>query len=270
MRQAVLFFLLCAFAPSLWPQGWQLRWSDEFNGPAVDWSNWTAEIGNGANGWGNNEKEFYTARPANIAIVKDGDASVLRITARAEAYGGFEYTSARIKTQGKRAARFGRIEARVKLPRGRGMWPAFWMMGESISRVGWPACGEIDVFEMAGGTNDASVSGTIHWKNKSGNSEYERPVGRAYLDAGAFADAFHVFAVEWDEASITWLLDDKPFFRTSIAETDRAAFRNGDFFLLLNLAVGGNFLGGTLPGPGFREQSMYVDYVRWYQRKAQP
>jgi beta-glucanase (GH16 family) len=246
--------------------GWRLVWADEFSKSKIDTTTWTAEVGNGANGWGNKEKEYYTARPANLSIVQNGEFSALKITARAESYAGFDYTSARIKTQGKKSARYGRIEARIKLPQGKGMWPAFWMMGESIVKVGWPACGEIDILEMAGGTNEASVSGTIHWKSASGVHEHERPVGRVYLDSGIFADDYHLFAVEWTDTSITWYMDTKQFFQASVSEKDREEFRDGMFFILLNVAVGGNFLGGQIPDPSFREQSMYVDYVRWYQR----
>jgi hypothetical protein len=136
--------------------------------------------------WGNNEKEYYTTRSENISIVKDGEASMLKITARAEAYEGSTTRQPESRPRERKRARFGRIEARVKLPRGKGVWPASWMMADSIPRVGWPACGEIDILEMARGTNDASLTGTIHWRNRSGSHEYERPVGRAYFDSGSF------------------------------------------------------------------------------------
>ncbi len=247
--------------------GWHLAWSDEFEGPELDASAWTAEIGDGSPqnpGWGNAESEYYTARPENLSIVNDGPARVLRITARSERYGGRYYTSARIKTQDKRSFRFGLVEARIRLPQGRGMWPAFWMMGQSISAVGWPRCGEIDILEMRGG-DDASVLGTMHWQDASGAHASSIP-GVARLDAGVFADAYHVFAVEWNDSELTWYLDGAPYARQSLSEPDRQAFRSQTFFLLLNLAVGGRFLSNQIPPIGFTEESMDVDWVRWYQR----
>jgi len=247
--------------------GWHLAWSDEFDGPTLDASTWTAELGDGSPqspGWGNAEAESYTDRPANLAVVQDGPARVLRITARAERYGGRYYTSARIKTQGKRSMAFGLVEARIRLPAGRGLWPAFWMMGESISSVGWPACGEIDILEMRGG-DDGTVLGTMHWRDDSGGHAASIP-GVARLPSGAFADAYHVFGVQWSDTALTWYLDGMPYVTQSLTESDREAFRGQPFFLLLNLAVGGRFLSNQIPPIGFTEASMDVDWVRWYQK----
>jgi len=247
--------------------GWHLAWSDEFDGTSLDPSVWTAEAGDGSPqnpGWGNAEAESYTDRPQNLSIVQDGPDRVLRITARSERYGARYYTSARIKTEGKRAMRFGLVEARIRLPAGRGLWPAFWMMGESISSVGWPACGEIDILEMRGG-DDGIVLGTMHWRGASGIHAASIP-GAARLPAGAFADAYHLFGVEWSETALTWLLDGVPYATQSLSEPDREAFRGQSFFVLLNLAVGGRFLSNQIPAIGFASASMDVDWVRWYQR----
>ncbi len=230
--------------------GWHLAWSDEFDGPALDSSTWTAELGDGSPqnpGWGNTEGEFYTDRSENLSIVQDGLSRVLRITARGERYGGRYYTSARIKTQGKRSLRFGLVEARIRLPAGRGLWPAFWMMGESISSVGWPACGEIDILEMRGG-DDGTVLGTMHWRDASASRAHAASIpGVARLPAGVFADAYHVFGVEWSASALTWYLDGVPYVTQSVSEPDREAFRNQPFFILLNLAVGGRFLSNQIP-----------------------
>ena len=245
--------------------GWRLLWSDEFNGPALDPASWTAEIGDGSPsnpGWGNAESECYTARPENLSIVRDGPLSVLRIRAAGERLNGRYYTSARIKTQGMRSFRFGRVEARIKLPQGRGLWPAFWMLGDTISTVGWPACGEIDIMEMKGG-DDRTVLGTLHWRDAGGVHSSSIP-GVARLDSGVFADEYHLFGVEWTDKEISWYLDGGKYASQSITEPEREAFRNGKFFVLLNLAVGGRYLGNQIPPIGFTDASMLVDWVRWY------
>ncbi|HET6487860.1 MAG TPA: glycoside hydrolase family 16 protein [Spirochaetia bacterium] len=257
----------CDSDPAQGRAGWHLAWSDEFDGPALDTSAWTAELGDGSPqnpGWGNAEGESYTDRPENLSIVPDGSSRVLRITARSERYGGRYYTSARIKTQGKRSMAFGLVEARIRLPSGRGLWPAFWMMGESITSAGWPACGEIDILEMRGG-DDGTVLGTMHWRDASGGHAASIP-GVARLPSGAFGDAYHVFGVEWSGTTLTWYLDGIPYVTQSLTEADREAFRGRPFFILLNLAVGGRFLSNQIPPIGFSSASMDVDWVRWYQK----
>jgi len=247
--------------------GWHQVWADEFDGPALDAASWTAEIGDGSPqnpGWGNAEAEYYTGREENASIVGDSGRSVLKITARAEKYRSKYYTSARIKTQGKRSFQHGRIEARIKLPQGKGLWPAFWMMGESFTSVGWPACGEIDILEMRGG-DDGTISGTIHYSSSSGAHGSAIP-GVARLPEGAFADEYHLFGVEWNLKQIVWYLDGKPFFGQDISGIEKKELAEGRYFLLLNLAVGGRFLGNQIPPIGFTEQSMYVDWVRWFQK----
>jgi beta-glucanase (GH16 family) len=260
----------CAAAPaaeggSNWNNaGWKLAWADEFDGPALA-AHWTAEQGNGANGWGNREKEYYTGRPENLAIVADGAASVLRIRAQREDYMGRQYTSARIKTQGGFSFRYGRLEARIKLPAGQGLWPAFWTLGDAIAQTPWPACGEIDILEMRGGIADNAVSGTIHYRDAKSYHSYPQP-GLAVLASGVFADAYHLFGIEWSDKELTWYLDGKAFFKQPLTQEDRNEFRDGKQFILLNLAVGGNFLEGRLPPETFASADMLVDWVRLYQR----
>ncbi|MBN1241159.1 MAG: glycoside hydrolase family 16 protein [Spirochaetales bacterium] len=244
---------------------WTLAWSDEFEGPGLDAAKWVPEIGNGSGGWGNGELQYYTARPENLAIVEADGASALRIAARAEAYKGFAYTSARIKTERKFSFQYGRAEARIRLPAGQGLWPAFWMLGDSIDPLGWPECGEIDILEMKGGISDDTVSGTIHYKNASGYHQYTPP-GEAPLPSGVFADGWHVFGVDWNAERVLWYLDGEVFHRESVVEADREEFRSGPFFLILNLAVGGQFLGYQTPPSGFASAEMLVDWVRVYQK----
>jgi len=253
-------------AASNWDlSGWHLVWSDEFDGPELDSRSWTAEIGDGGPqnpGWGNAEAEYYTGRPENLSIVKDGDLSVLRIRARVERFGGRYYTSARIKTQGKKSFQFGRVEARIKLPAGKGLWPAFWLLGDSISTVGWPACGEMDILEERGG-NDSAVLGTIHWKGADGYHASSIP-GVARLSTGVFADGYHLFGLAWNQEEVAWYLDGRKYASQAVTNPERVAFRTGKFFIILNLAVGGRFLGNEIPPIGWKEADMLVDWVRWY------
>jgi len=239
--------------------GWTLVWSDEFaqaNGSLPSASKWAYETG--AGGWGNNELQYYTARTNNLRI-EDGQ---LVIEARQESYSGASYTSARIKTQGKASWAYGRVEARIKLPRGQGIWPAFWMLGANITSVGWPTCGEIDIMENVGRETNI-VHGTVHGPGYSGGGG----IGGSFSLAGdaAFADDFHVYAVEWTTNQIKWFVDGRQYFSVTPASLPDAttwAFTRPQF-ILLNVAVGGNWPGspdGTTTFP----QRMAVDYVRVY------
>ncbi len=236
------------------PDRWELVWSDEFDGPTLDPANWTPEIG--AGGWGNNELQYYTDRPENLRI-EDG---MLVIEARQEDYRSSTYTSARIKTQGKRTFRYGRIEARMRLPvGGKGIWPAFWMLGEDFTTVGWPRCGEIDIMENIGQPN--TVYGTVHGPGYSGGNG----IGSAYTVPGPPLSAdFHVYAVEWEPGEIRWYVDDAQFHTVRAEQVPGEWVFDHPFFLLLNLAVGGNWPGypdETTPFP----QQLVVDYVRVYR-----
>jgi beta-glucanase (GH16 family) len=249
---------------------WTLAWSDEFNGPAgsaVDGAKWVFETGNGSNGWGNHELEYYTGTTKNAAM--DG-AGNLVITAYRETLGNkfrcrngvCRYTSARLKTQGRFEQAYGRFEARMRLPYGQGIWPAFWMLGNNIRRAGWPACGEIDIMENIG-RGPALVHGTIHGPGYSGANGIGAPYA---LTSGAFSDGFHVFAVEWEPNQIRWYVDGNLYQSRTSADLPAGAKWVFDhpFFMLLNLAVGGYWPGDPEASNIF-PQKMYVDYVRVYR-----
>lgn len=246
---------------------WKLVWSDEFNGPngsPVDRSKWVFDIG--GEGWGNQELEFYTDRAEN-AYIQDGN---LVIKAMAEKHTGpngvtRNYTSARLKTFGKFSQTYGRFEARIKVPYGQGVWPAFWMLGDDIEKVGWPACGEIDIMENIG-KEPSIVHGSIHGPGYVGGDGIEAP----YTLPGKqrFADDFHVFAIEWDPDSVSFFVDKDRYVRRT-----RADLKPGwkwvfdkPYFLILNLAIGGDWPGNPDSTTVF-PQTMLVDYVRVYELK---
>ncbi|MFC9430464.1 family 16 glycosylhydrolase [Streptomyces sp. NPDC056987] len=240
-----------------------VTFNDDFNGPAgaaVDGGKWQIETGDNVN---NHERQYYTAGNRNAAL--DGQGNLV-ITARRENpgnyqcwYGRCEYTSARLNTSGKFTAQYGRVEARMKVPRGQGMWPAFWMLGNDIGSVGWPNSGEIDIMENVG-FEPGTVHGTLHGPGYSGSGG----IGAGYTLPGgqAFADAFHTFAVDWAPDSITWSVDGNVYQRRTPADLGGRAWAfNKPFFLILNLAVGGYWPGdpdGSTPFPG----QLVVDYVR--------
>jgi beta-glucanase (GH16 family) len=233
-----------------------LIWSEEFNYTGLpDPTYWNMETGGG--GWGNNELQYYTDREDN-ALVEGG---VLTITAKQEAYGGRDYTSARITTQDKFDFKYGRIESRIKLPYGQGIWPAFWMLGANFNSVGWPACGEIDIMEMVGGSGrENTVHTTLHWDNNGEHADY----GDSYtLSSGTFADDFHIFSVEWDAQSIKGLVDGNQFFVINTTPAELSEFQE-NFFIILNIAVGGNWPGSPDATTEF-PQTMEVDYIRVYK-----
>lgn len=234
---------------------WKLVWNDEFDGDNVDPSRWVFD--QGGSGWGNNELQFYTDRPEN-ARVADG---MLVIEARREDRLGRDYTSARLKTQSLHAWTYGRIEARMKLPTGQGIWSAFWMLGEDIVTAKWPASGEIDIMENIGAPH--KVYATIHGPGYSGGDG----IGASYnLPNGTVTDDFHVYAVEWGTDQIRWFVDDVQF--ASATPDDLPGGKewvfDHPFFLLLNVAVGGNWPGNPDDTTTF-PQTMQVDYVRVYQ-----
>lgn len=262
----------CCLAPLAGAQtlpGWTLVWADEFDQPdgsQPDPSRWTFDVGGG--GWGNNELQTYTTRTNNCRV----ENGQLIIEARQEAFTGPDgitrpYTSARIKTQGRAAWTFGRIETRVRLPRGNGMWPAFWMLGTNFPTAGWPACGEIDIMEHIG-REPTRVHGTIHGPGYSGGNG----IGQSFTlpGGGDFANDFHVFAVEWETNRIRWFVDGQQFFVTTPASLPAGrqwVFNHGQF-LLLNLAVGGNWPGSPDSSTVF-PQRLTVDYVRVYAAQPQ-
>ena len=240
---------------------WVLFASDEFDGPAgsaIDSSKWVFDVG--GDGWGNDQLEYNTNRTDNAFL--DGDGNLV-IRAIAEDYQGNGYTSARIKTQGTLERAYGRIEARIQLPAGQGLWPAFWMLGADIDDVSWPACGEIDIMENVGSAPD-TVFGTLHGPGYSGADG----VGSTYtLPSGDFSEQMHVFAIEWDPDLITWYVDDILYQAIGRGHVSGTWVFDDPFFLILNLAVGGT-LGGE-PDPSIFPADMIVDYVRVYER-AEP
>ena len=232
-----------------------LVWNDEFDDTSLN-SNWVHELGNGCPnlcGWGNNESQYY--RTENTSLHN----GFLTITAKEENFGGFNYTSSRIKTQGIKSFTYGRIDIRAKLPYSQGLWPALWMLGENIDSLIWPRCGEIDIMELVGGigNNDKTVLGTAHWYD-NGNSLYS---GTSTLSSGIYNDEFHVFTIVWDAFNIKWLRDDIEYHSMTISNI--GAFHN-DFFFIFNIAVGGNLPGNPNSSTVFPQQ-MVVDYVRVFQ-----
>lgn len=248
-------------------EGMELVWQDEFEGETLDLNNWTFETGTGANGWGNNELQYY--REENTTL----ENGYVIITAKEEAFEGMEYTSSRIVTQGKQEFRYGRIDIRAALPKGQGIWPALWMLGGNFSTAGWPSSGEIDIMEMVGGNTiegqrgDRVVHGTLHWSNGGQYASYGsgNAGGGNTLETGDYSEEFHVFSIGWNEASITWYVDEVAFHTTDISPEELSEFHQ-EFFFIFNVAVGGNWPGSpdentVLP------QKMIVDYVRVFQEQ---
>lgn len=243
-------------------RNYQLVWEDNFEGPsgqAPDAAKWVYDIGIGANndGWGNNELQYYTNRPQNVAL--DGTGN-LAITARSESYAGRAFTSARINTKGTFAQAYGRFEARMKMPWGSGIWPAFWMLGNNIDQVPWPKCGEIDIMEYRGQEPNL-VHGSVHGPGYSGAGAITKSFG---FTNDRFDVDFHVFAVEWGEDYIDYYVDDNLYQRLKPKDLPGEWVYNQPFFILLNLAVGGNYVGFPTSQTPF-PQTMLVDYVRVYK-----
>lgn len=246
------------------PPGYSLAWADEFDGPAgapPDPETWWRETG--GHGWGNAELQYYTDENSNAAL--DG-AGHLAVTVRradpdlaAARYGGCGYTSARLASKDLKSVRYGLIEASIKIPGGRGIWPAFWLLGTDIDQAGWPGCGEIDVMENFG-TGPAMVFGTVHGPGYSG----DQGIGGELAAGAPLADDFHAYAVHWEPDRIRW------FFDGTLYHTVTPAGLRGnpwvfdhDYYLLLNVAVGGTASvppDSSTPFP----QAMLVDYVRVY------
>ncbi len=236
--------------PSL--QGWTLVWNDEFKGTSIDSDKWNYEV-NG-DGGGNNELQYYTARPENSYI--ENGALVMR--AQRENYQGKQYTSARVNSNLKGDWTYGHIEARAKLPIGKGMWPAIWMLPTDWEYGGWPMSGEIDIMECLG-HEPQKVYGTIHFGQSS--ATHQQMGGSVSLPSGTFNDDFHKFAVEWDSTSIQWYVDGTKYFTAA-----KSSPFNKRFHLVLNVAVGGNWPGSPDEFTAF-PQTMVIDYIRVYQKQ---
>jgi len=241
---------------------WQLVWSDEFNGDSVDTNHWKFEIGN-HHGWGNHELEYYTDRPEN-ACVSNG---VLHIVARSGSADRSSYTSARLKSQGLFAARYGRFEFRAKLPGGRGYWPALWLMPEHSAYGGWPACGEIDIMENRG-SNPTTVQGTIHYAGADGR--HFQSAGKYTFPPNDGATNFHTYLLEWTTNSISWFVDNRLYETQTRWSTVGAVYPapfDQPFYIIMNLAVGGDY-GGKPDAHTVFPGEMQVDYVRVYANVA--
>jgi beta-glucanase (GH16 family) len=228
-----------------------LFWFDEFNtNGAPDPLKWGYDIGTGSGGWGNSELEYYTSRTENVNV-KDG---ILKITAIKESYSGSQYTSTRMLTMNKFSFTYGKVVVRAKLPASVGTWPAVWMLGSNISTVGWPACGEIDIMEHRGSELN-KIFGTLHYTGRSGGNAN----GNTKLIQNATTE-FHTYKVEWTILAIKIYVDDELYH--TVANSSSLPF-NRDFFLIINLAMGGNFAGPV--DQAFTSESLEIDYIRVYK-----
>jgi len=242
------------------PVGYSLVWADEFSGSSLNSGNWVAEEGNGNNGWGNNEAQRYTTNNANLRV---GGGSLILQAVKS----GGEWTSARIKSQGLRSFKYGKIEFRAKLPTGRGPWPAAWLLGTNISSVSWPNCGEIDVMEWRAGygnsTDDVNTVGhALHSLSRHGGNPFEPTPARTPVSNPS--TQFHTYAVLWESNKITFSVDGTN--GTPLTPVDQPAFQK-EFFLILNMAMGGDYVGGYID-PSLNEATYEVDYVRVYQSSS--
>lgn len=250
--------------PSTGLEDYTLIWSEEFNEPTISNLNWVYELGDGTDyglppGWGNAEKQLYTNAAENSFIETDADnVSALVISANEESDGS--YSSAKLSTQGLQSFRYGRIEARIKLPVAQGMWPAFWMLGDNITEVDWPGCGEIDIMELVGFA-PSTIHGTVHYTNSE--NQHNSNGMPSSLSSGDFSDAYHDFRIDWTPESIIYSLDGSPYHTVSL-EADMKEFQRS-FYLILNVAVGGNWPGDPDATTVF-PQKMYVDYIRAYSK----
>ena len=240
-----------------------LTFEDNFDTDGlIDETSWSYELGDGTDnglspGWGNNELQYYTARPENIKV----EGGMLHITALKESFQGAAYTSARISTKGKVEQQYGRFEARMQLPWGQGLWPAFWLLGSDIDEVSWPQCGEIDIMEYRGQA-PSTLIGTVHGPGYSGGLAVSKEYN---LSAGRFDTGFHIFGIEWGPDYINFYVDDVLYNQITPEDVEGEWVFDHPFFIILNVAVGGNFVGPPSASTVF-PQTMLVDYVRLYSR----
>lgn len=231
---------------------WELQWSDEFNYEGLpDSTKWSYNIG--GHGWGNNELQYYTEKDATTANVHNGHLSIV---VRKQQHENKEYVSARLLTKRKAEFKYGRIESRAKIPAAVGTWPAIWMLGNNIDQVGWPACGEIDIMEHRGMELN-KIFGTLHYPGRSGGNAN----GKTLMMPSA-TTAFHNYAVEWTATDLKFYLDDVLYH--TVVNDNNIPF-NHPFFILINVAIGGNF-GGKVD-PDFSSDKMEIDYIRVYKMK---
>ncbi len=249
-----LFIFISIYTSKMNGQNWSLVWTDSFSNSNINTNNWNFESGTGNSGWGNNELQFYTNRQEN-ATIQNGN---LCIIAKKENYQGSNYTSARMLTKNLHQWTYGKIEARIKLPQTQGVWPAFWMLGSNIDAVNWPICGELDILEHINTEN--KIHGTMHWNNN----------GHVQSGSNTICNVsnFHTYGIEWNADSISWLLDNNVFYINSIKNNinNTQAFHK-PFFIILNMAVGGNWPGSPNANSIFPD-TMFVDYVNVFQKFA--
>ena len=244
---------------------WKLSWSDEFEAETIDKNIWNFQIVEA--GRFNDEWQRYTDSNDNAYI--ENNCLVIKAIHESDSHGMDQYTSARLHTANKHDWKYGKIAARIRLPQGNGIWPAFWMLGANINENGgdtpWPQSGEIDIFELYGSKDDAVVEANLHYANKS-DSHAMMGAASYKLEQGIFADAFHVFELEWDAKKITWLVNGEQFASMPITADELSEFHK-EFFILLNIAVGGTHAGRPDTTSRF-PQYMYIDWVRVYKKKG--
>lgn len=251
-----VLFCFALMAINCFGQDYELVWSDEFDGPSLDMESWSFDIGDGCPdlcGWGNNEAQYY--REENLTF----DDGKLIITAKDESFGGYNYTSAKFHSRDKRTFTYGKFEARIKLPEGQGIWPAFWLLFNDPTYGGWPHSGEIDIMELVGNDPDV-VHGTIHYGGSTKGGSFDLPFEN-------FSDDFHTFTVEWDSIRILWFVDGIQYAGVTKFGIDQGFNWPFDhpFYLIFNVAVGGNWPGYPDASTVF-PQTMEVDWVRVYQK----
>jgi|WetSurMetagenome_2_1015567.scaffolds.fasta_scaffold00045_7 beta-glucanase (GH16 family) len=270
---SAVLFLAATSVLAAPPAGYNLVWSDEFDGTSLDANNWTNDVGTGYNGWGNGEKEYYT----------DGDNlefgnGAVTMVAKLESMGGMDYTSARFTSQGKKFFTYGYIECKMKAASGKGLWNAVWMLGEDFQNdnvpgtsTPWPACGEVEIYESRTGqqqysncAGDNYFIGTCHYAaNGTGPASFH---SQGYCNAECLCKGYHLYAVQWDETKFQYFFDGQKYWEYPITASYLTCFHQ-DMFMLFNMAVGGNYQGNQIDASTFPAR-MYVDYIRWYQLGA--
>ena len=265
-RTAMILFVVGVLAPAR--ADWQLSWSDDFSGSAINTNHWTFDTGNGNHGWGNHELEYYTSRPENVYV----NGGMLHIVARKEDYHGKGYTSAKLKTRGLFSQKYGRFEFYARLPEGKGYWPALWMMPEHAVYGPWAASGEIDVMENRG-ANPGKVFGTIHFGGMSPHNAHSHGPGFTFPPGDSVTN-FHLYAIEWTTNTISWYVDNHLYESQTNWWSSSNPGNPGDrnpypapfdqsFYIIMNLAIGGDF-GGNPDGTSVFPGEMQVKYVRAY------
>lgn len=282
----LMVMTLAACQGSLDRPGWTLVWHDEFDQGKLDSTKWSYSHGNGSAeagvvDWGNGEQQAYEEDNVRTGFAWGAqDFQALGLQARSESRDGKSFTSGRIHTSGKFHITGGRVEARIKVPKGRGLWPAFWMLGEGFPLANpWPGCGEIDILEVKGGIEDDKVHGTVHFGTPGGSDWYF--LSQSVSNGKPLYEDFHTYAVEWDEKHVVWFLDDRAYHEevfdqlagktdskgVKVASLEPSVFRK-PFFIILCLAVGGGFVDGKTPRQGELPAEMAVDYVRVYKKSS--